>query len=55
LIIAEYIDSDLYENNASLNDMIDYLTPLHFDLVDTFDKNILAGNAVFKNNKIKKY
>ena len=51
LIIAEYINSDLYENNASLDDMINYLTPLDFNLVDTFDKNELVGNAVFQNNK----
>lgn len=49
LIIAEYINSNLYEDDASLNDMINYLTPLGFELVDTFDENLGAGNAVFKN------
>jgi len=48
LIIAEYINSNLYENEASLNDMINYLTPLSFKLIDTFDENLGAGNAVFK-------
>jgi len=48
LIIAEYINSNLYENDASLDDMINYLTPLGFQLIDTFDENIGAGNAVFK-------
>lgn len=48
LIIAEYINSNLYENNASLQDMIDYLSPLGFTLVTTFDENLGAGNAVFK-------
>jgi hypothetical protein len=47
LIIAEYINSDLYENNASLKDMIDYLSPLGFKLLNTFDENLGAGNAVF--------
>jgi FkbM family methyltransferase len=48
LIIAEYINSNLYENEASLDDMINYLTPLNFELIDTFDENLGAGNAVFK-------
>lgn len=48
LIIAEYINSDLYENDASLNDIVNYLTPLGFQLIDTFDENLGAGNAVFK-------
>ncbi len=48
LIIAEYINSDLYENDASLDDMISYLTPLGFKLINTFDENLGAGNAVFK-------
>ena len=48
LIIAEYINSDLYENDASLDDMINYLIPLGFKLVDTFDENLGAGNVVFK-------
>lgn len=52
LIIAEYINSDLYENDASLEDMVDYLTPLGFKLIDTFDENLGAGNAVFKNKLI---
>ena len=47
LIIAEYINSDLYENNASLKDMEDYLFPLGFELLNTFDENLGAGNAVF--------
>jgi FkbM family methyltransferase len=48
LIIAEYINSNLYENEASLKDMINYFTPLNFELIDTFDENLGAGNAVFK-------
>jgi FkbM family methyltransferase len=48
LIIAEYINSDLYENDASLEDMVNYLTPLGFKLIDTFDENLGAGNVVFK-------
>jgi len=47
LIIAEYINSDLYENDASLEDMTNYLTPLGFKLINTFDENLGAGNAVF--------
>jgi FkbM family methyltransferase len=52
LIIAEYINSDLYENDASLDDMIEYLTPLGFELINTFDENLGAGNAVFKKNNL---
>jgi FkbM family methyltransferase len=39
LIIAEYINSELYEGDASLQDMVDYLIPLGFKLIDTFDEN----------------
>jgi hypothetical protein len=52
LIIAEYINSDLYENDASLEDMVNYLIPLGFQLIDTFDENLGAGNAVFKKNNL---
>jgi len=48
LIIAEYINSNLYENDASLEDMSNYLIPLGFELVNTFSENLGAGNAVFK-------
>lgn len=47
LIILEYINSELYENNASLDDIKNYLSPIGFNLVSTFDENLGAGNAVF--------
>jgi len=46
LIISEYIDTELYENNQGLNLFIEYLT--NFKLIETFDVNSGAGNAVFK-------
>lgn len=48
LVVAEYINSNLYENDASLEDMVSYLIPLGFELVNTFSENLGAGNAVFK-------
>ena len=48
LIIAEYIDSNLYENDATLKDICDYLEPLGFKFIESFDINLLAGNAVFR-------
>jgi FkbM family methyltransferase len=48
LIIAEYINSDLYENDASLEDITNYLSPMGFELTNTYDENLGAGNAVFK-------
>lgn len=51
LIIVEYINSNLYENNASLYDIQDYLNQKGYDLLYTFDENSGAGNAVFKKSK----
>lgn len=47
MIIVEYINSELYENNSTLNMIIDYLSYFNFKLEDTFDENLGAGNAVF--------
>ena len=46
LIIAEYINTNLYENNQGLNSFIEYLKD--FELIETFDENNGAGNVVFK-------
>lgn len=48
LIISEYIDSNLYENNGNLESFINYLVPMGFQFVKTFDENRGAGNVVFK-------
>lgn len=49
LIMSEYINSNLYENDDRLDTFIDYLNPLGFELVYTNDENLGAGNAVFRN------
>jgi FkbM family methyltransferase len=46
LIISEYINSDLYYGNQGLNLFVEYLK--NFKLIETFDENQGAGNAVFK-------
>jgi FkbM family methyltransferase len=51
LIISEYINSNLYENDSNLQSFIDYLTPLGFEFIKTFSENIGAGNVVFKKIK----
>jgi FkbM family methyltransferase len=48
LIIAEYINSNLYEHESTLDDLTNYLQPLGFVLLHTFDENLGAGNAIFK-------
>lgn len=48
LIIVEYINSNLYENDSSLDDINNYLKQYNFQLLYTFDENSGAGNAVFK-------
>jgi len=48
LIIVEYINSNLYENDSSLDDINNYLKQFNFELLYTFDENSGAGNAVFK-------
>ena len=50
LIISEYINTELYEGNQSLNLLKEFLSK-DFDLIETFDENLGAGNAVFKRNK----
>ena len=50
LIIAEYINSSLYQNNSSLKDLCEYLIPLGFELIETFSENLGAGNVVFKKD-----
>jgi FkbM family methyltransferase len=50
LIIVEYINSSLYKNDGNLNSIIEYLTPFGFSLIETFDENLGAGNAVFTKN-----
>lgn len=47
MIIVEYINSDLYENNSTLPMLIEYLSTFGYRLLSTFDENIGAGNAVF--------
>jgi FkbM family methyltransferase len=47
LIIAEYINSNLYENEASLESITNYLSPMGFELTNTYDENLGAGNAAF--------
>ena len=39
LIVAEYINSSLYENDGNLNNMVEYLTSFEFNLIETYDKN----------------
>jgi FkbM family methyltransferase len=51
LIISEYINSNLYENDGNLQSFIDYLIPFGFEFVSTFSENIGAGNVIFKKNK----
>jgi len=46
LIICEYIDVELYENNQGLDLFLKYLT--NFQMVETFDNNSGAGNVAFK-------
>jgi FkbM family methyltransferase len=47
LIIAEYINSSLYENDGNLHNINVYLSSFGFELVETYDENLGAGNAVF--------
>lgn len=47
LIICEYIDSNLYENDSKLEDIKNYLIKYNFYLYDIFDVNNGAGNLVF--------
>lgn len=49
LIISEYINSELYYGNQGLKLFIEYLKD--FELIETFDENNGAGNAVFKRIK----
>jgi hypothetical protein len=50
LIIVEYINSKLYENDSSLIDIENYLIHFGFKLMEVFDENLGAGNAVFIKN-----
>lgn len=47
LIVLEYINSNLYENDSDLIAIQEYLQSFNFNLVETFDENNGAGNAVF--------
>lgn len=47
LIIAEYINSSLYENDGNLDSMKKYLSLFGFILLNKYDENLGAGNAVF--------
>lgn len=47
LIILEYINSNLYENDSNLIAIQEYLQSFNFNLIETFDENSGAGNAVF--------
>ena len=46
LIISEYINTELYEGNQGLNLFKEYLKD--FELIETCDENLGAGNAIFK-------
>jgi FkbM family methyltransferase len=47
LIISEYINSELYENDSNIELFKSFLIPLGFEFVDSFGENIGAGNCVF--------
>lgn len=53
MIIVEFIDCNLYENDASLETIKDYLSKFDFELIDLFEgENGIKnghGDAVFKN------
>ena len=48
LIICEYINSNLYQNNASFSSISDYLSLFGFKFITKLDEALGAGNAVFK-------
>jgi len=50
LIIVEYINSNLYENDSNLDSINDYLKGYNFELLYTFDETLGSGNAVFKKS-----
>ncbi len=48
LIMSEYINSNLYENDGNLESFKDYLIPLGFSFVGTTSETLGAGNVIFK-------
>lgn len=48
LIMSEYINSNLYENDSNLQSFKDYLIPFGFEFVSTTSENLGAGNVIFK-------
>ena len=50
-IIIEYINSNLYENDSSLEDISNYITPLGFKLIKVYGENNGAGVALYIKNK----
>lgn len=54
LIICEYINSEIYENNSTLEQITNYLFYFNFELIDTFDEYLGAGNSVYMNKNYQK-
>jgi len=52
LVIAEYINVELYEGNQGLHELNEYMISKNFTIVDTFDENNGAGNVVFRRNNV---
>jgi len=50
LIIAEYINSNLYENDNCLEDISNYLNSCGFNFIEKYGENLGSGNAVFIKN-----
>lgn len=53
IIIVEFIDCNLYQNDASLENIKNYLSEFGFELLDLYDgengRKIGHGDAIFKN------
>ena len=46
-IVIEYINSNLYENDASLNNITEYLNNYNFNLIEIFDETNGSGVALY--------